>query len=544
MTFLPIVDRELRVAARRRSTYWLRSVISLLAVVVGSCIFIWYSNAAQKTVGPHIFIGLAILALIYCVIVGRHATADCLSEEKREGTLGLLFLTDLKGYDVVLGKLAATSVNGFYALLAVFPVLAVPLLMGGVSSGEFWRMALALMNTFLFSLAVGIFVSSFSRDARRVVTMYFAVLLFFLVLLPAMGAVLVYYINPSLVVARWLFFASPGCSFVLSFDLFYNSSVGGYANADNYIWAMGTVHALTWLLVLLACWIAPRSWQDRPGRRGKRSWREFWEQSSFGSPPKRKAFRRRLLDINAFYWLAARHRLKPWLVWAGLSMIGLWWLIGWLTAGQIWFDDSIKVTGAALLNLLLKVWIGVESSQRLAEEQKMGSLELLLSTPLTVGDIVRGQFLALRRQFLAPICAVLAIEFWILYLLETSYRREAMMVGILIWGLVMLLADVAALFWVAMLAALITRNPSHAPITTITRVLLLPWIPFVFVTVLSGLMRGGPNEYGWQFYLGWWVACGLCADLGYGLAAWWKLRMRFRDLAALRFSRATARPAA
>ena len=29
-------------------------------------------------------------------------TADSLSAEKREGTLGLLFLTDLRGYDVVL----------------------------------------------------------------------------------------------------------------------------------------------------------------------------------------------------------------------------------------------------------------------------------------------------------------------------------------------------------------------------------------------------------------------------------------------------------
>ena len=44
--------------------------------------------------------------------------------------MGLIFLTDLKGYDVVLGKLAATSLNGFYGLLAVFPLLAFPLLTG------------------------------------------------------------------------------------------------------------------------------------------------------------------------------------------------------------------------------------------------------------------------------------------------------------------------------------------------------------------------------------------------------------------------------
>ena len=48
-------------------------------------------------------------AVFYCLLSGVWFTADCLSEEKREGTLGLLFLTDLKGYDVVLGKLVATS---------------------------------------------------------------------------------------------------------------------------------------------------------------------------------------------------------------------------------------------------------------------------------------------------------------------------------------------------------------------------------------------------------------------------------------------------
>ena len=93
--------------------------------------------------------------VLYCLFCGVRLTADCLSEEKREGTLGLLFLTDLKGYDVVLGKLAATSLNSFYGVLAVVPMLALPLLLGGVTPGEFWRMALVALNTLFFSLARG-----------------------------------------------------------------------------------------------------------------------------------------------------------------------------------------------------------------------------------------------------------------------------------------------------------------------------------------------------------------------------------------------------
>src|SRR5881296_3794893 len=167
MTFLPIVDRELRVTARRRSIYRLRFAVALTAMFLAGTILLVNLGAPQHQLGRHVFEGLSLLSFIYCLFSGRISTADCLSEEKREGTLGLLFLTDLKGYDVVLGKLAATSVNCFYGLLAIFPVLAIPLLLGGVSLGEFWRMSLVLANALFFSLAAGIIVSAMSRSARK-----------------------------------------------------------------------------------------------------------------------------------------------------------------------------------------------------------------------------------------------------------------------------------------------------------------------------------------------------------------------------------------
>ena len=67
-----------------------------------------------------------------------------MSEEKREGTLGLLFLTDLRGFDVVLGKLVACSLRGAYGLVAALPVIGLALLMGGVTGFELWRLALVL----------------------------------------------------------------------------------------------------------------------------------------------------------------------------------------------------------------------------------------------------------------------------------------------------------------------------------------------------------------------------------------------------------------
>ena len=111
MTFLPIVDRELRVTARRPGIHRVRLAVALMSMFLAGIIFVVNLGAPQHQLGRHLFEGLSVFSILYCLFSGRISTADCLSEEKREGTLGLLFLTDLKGYDVVFGKLAATSVS-------------------------------------------------------------------------------------------------------------------------------------------------------------------------------------------------------------------------------------------------------------------------------------------------------------------------------------------------------------------------------------------------------------------------------------------------
>src|SRR5207249_7315885 len=154
-------------------------------IVIGGFVYLASLRSSQREFANNLFGTLTFLSILYCLASGVRLTADCLSEEKREGTLGLLFLTDLKGYDVVFGKLAATSIAGFYGLMAIFPILAVPLLLGGLSYGEFWRGVLVVVNTFLFSLATGVFVSAVSRSARKAMALTFALLFLFAVILPA-----------------------------------------------------------------------------------------------------------------------------------------------------------------------------------------------------------------------------------------------------------------------------------------------------------------------------------------------------------------------
>jgi ABC-type transport system involved in multi-copper enzyme maturation permease subunit len=524
MKLLPIVGRELRESSRRRGTYWLRVRVAFQAVLIGIVgYFTNLINPAMK-LGAVLFWGLAGVSMLFCLLAGRRSTADCISQEKREGTLGLLFLTDLKGYDVVLGKLAATSVTGLYALLAVFPVLAVPLLTGGMTSSEVGRMLVVLTNTFFFSIAIGIFASAVSREYRTAMATNFLLWLAIVAAPVAVG------IGLDMARHRFIppfFYSCPIYSFIISADANYS------AGPADFWWSIGVTHLLAWFLALMACRIVPRTWGDKPERAQSRKWRwrDVCSFISYGNAARRTAFRKQALDANAYFWHAARASLKPLHVWLFLVLTGAWWIFCWAENGHIWLDETTYLATAAFFSSTFKLWITLEAGHTLGEDRRSGAFELLLATPLTVSDILRGQFLALRRQFLKPLLVVIVMDLVFLAMLQRIHRFETSAVTAL---LIVLPFDIAALICVAMAAALRSKNPAHAPVVAVVRILILPWAIF-------GLFRAVSAALEWLALLPWepnkrlnvtqWVVISVAVDLFFGLRAWWSLRHEFRQLA-------------
>ncbi len=532
MTFLPIVARELRVASRRRATYWSRCITVIFALIIALVVYLNERRSPSATVGRNLFEAISSLAFIYCLAVGVRSTADCLSGEKREGTLGLLFLTDLKGYDVVAGKLVATSLNAFYGLLSMMPVLAIPLLMGGITQGEFWRIAFVLANTFLFSLAVGMFCSAISKYPRK-----------------AMGATLVLLLVFSMgipVLQLWLSFnrrwprldtlcnvVNPGYGFNLA-------SAAAYPKATKYFWcSVGGIHGGCWLFLLAAGLIVPRSWQDNPPGGRALHWRELWRRWSYGDHGERLAYRRRLLEINPFFWLAGRARLKPAHVWIVLAGLGCLWTWGALENRGDWLNVAIYVPTAMILNTVLKIWIASEAGQRLGKDRRAGALELLLSTPLSVPEILRGQMLALQRQFLGPLLTVLAVEFvFMAASLQNNRSDAAAIMAFWVAGMVMLVTDMLALCALGMWLSLTAKNPNRATGMAVRRVLVLPLAVGLGIIVFSSFAPSAfsATEPTWQFIWGLWFGLGMLTDLAFGLTAWRRLRTEFREAAAQRYA--------
>jgi hypothetical protein len=330
-----------------------------------------------------------------------------------------------------------------------------------------------------------------------------------------------------------LLYSCPVYSFWLSSEIRYRGQASQF-------WAsVGVIHALTWLLLAVASWAAPRSWQDQPASSAKEKlrWRERWDRWMYGDAQKRRALRRRLLAVNPIYWLASRVRIKPFGVWVFLAFLTSWWLFVLLRTPISAFDQFFGFTTMILLNSALKLWIGIEAGQRLAEEQKMGSLELLLSTPLTVQDILSGLLLSLRRQFLGPMLVVIAVELVLIFgMSRHEWRDRSSVLAFGMAGLTMLIVDIIALIWVAMASALTARTPNHGTIRTISLVLILPWALYGAIAVIVQLlwpMIGGVRP-GWKFYLYLWLGLGILTDLAFGLPAAFRLFARFRRLALQR----------
>jgi ABC-type transport system involved in multi-copper enzyme maturation permease subunit len=520
MIFLPIVERELRVASRQRGTYWMRIGAALIALIIGAWVMLMPSFRNPRLLGGALFVSLAVFTYLYCLLAGLRTTSDCLSEEKREGTLGLLFLTDLKGYDIVLGKLAATSLNAFYGLLAVVPVMAIPLLLGGVAVQEFWRVVMCCLNNLFFSLAVGMLCSSISKDERKAMFATLLLIVFFTGGLPLLGALLTIW-TKSRLPAPIFFVPSPGYMSFMAFD----DPFRGLRGQFNFFYgSLLCVHLLSWAFLVTACLVVPRTWQDKaesPARLRRKARLSTWK---YGHARSRRAFRLRLLEVNPVYWITSRDRLKPMLVWEFLAMGGLVWLWGIWKYPRDWLQSECYVMTALLVHSVLKIWILSEACRQLALDRKSGALELLLSTPIQVKEIVRGQLAGLQRQFLVPSALVLLVDFLFLY--SRNHNSD----WIVMWGagMVMFGLDMVVLSWLGMWTGLKTGRPAQAVASVAFLNLILPWLVFgltmtlLEVTSLGRALNRLTNRFGNghqdTVILGIWFAIGLAFD-----AALWAL---------------------
>jgi hypothetical protein len=477
MNFLPLVSRELRVATRRRYACRVRMAIaggsmclSYWALLVWG---VWQSGAA---LGHAILSALALAGFIGGALSGVFLTADCLSMERREGTLGLLFLTDLRTHDVVFGKLAAKAIIPFHAGLALAPALAVCVIVGGVTGAEFWRICLVLMNTLFFSLAGTILTSSLCQTQRFAYSMALLFLLLSLGVLPLAGVILSFWSKSSL----WehlSYLVSPIGSYLLAFDK-------PYQGAARWFWgSLAATHLLSWSCLILTCFVLPHQWQDKPVAPSRWSGRlsRLALRWPFGRVMNRENLAQKLMAGNPVAWLGVRQNLKSQFIWS-LPALAVW--LGMSNDLNPFGNRQSQAGFAALflIHALFTLWLTADAAHTFAADRRSGALELLLGTSLSVREIATGAMSAFRRRFLAPaFVLVLADVLCALRSFSTGGASGAFWLCALA---LMFLIDAYCLIWVALWRGLLDRNSALATLSTAGRLLILPWMVFAGAVII------------------------------------------------------------
>ena len=446
MTLWPVIVRELRAQSRQPATYWLRLVAAGVVFAVFALVLLRmehqlaHSNdagASLSSFGAQAFGVLNGTIFLCAMVLAPLLTADCISRERREGTLGLLFLTKLGAGGIVTAKGLVYTLRGLVLFCAMLPILAVPILIGGVS-GRDCLMALLIDGTvLLLGLSAGLLASAFNREWIRSFAVAEILSACFVYLFMLQHAAFL----SSLTAAPFAVFAgSSFASQVMGLFSFHanlaqelprwGQPVATFRGLWGDIWAMAPGIHTQWvacmcgclagalMLLLLAIGLA--------ARQVSRSWRE--------EPVPRKLVRIRralttpVVAVNILHGRLAR----------SLDRNPIGWLQHYSWSGRItkwgWFGIIIAVESFLIADfwdfgdmqpgiaILLLCGMAFAAAASFRKERESGALELLLVCPLSVTQLMWGRLRGLWMQFLP---SALFLSFCIFVGTEIqSYRRD------------------------------------------------------------------------------------------------------------------------
>ena len=568
VTILPVVAREMLVTSRRKQTYGMRMALALITVIATAVTTVLFDMLGAPPIkGPQLFQILTFIAYAMGVMAAT-GTLDSVALEKREGTLGLLFLTRLKGFDIVLGKLAPMALLSLYGLISVIPVMAIPMLMGGVSMAELLRIGLGLATVIFWSLSLGLLISVLIKNPARAMAGL------------GVGLAIWAFMITDIITNTPLRSKAPEFFGVLALftpKYVINMASGSAAGlSTNMFWTSWSIHlVMTFGFLWAASVLLPHSWQDKPGGERMTRLKQQIIEWKFGASDVRERLRRRLLEVNASFWLRSREIVS------GAPLLFLIFLLGCIAVGiGLWpwnvrgVAGQLVPIGAPWVFTFMSVtfaWLATvpgAMGQALAEDRQSGALDLLVATPLEVQEIVRGHWLATARKLALPAVALFfigAFAFnWFMTMLRIEEKMEpdvlaAASIGLraavsaspsveyetgipalmFFGGLFLLPIAVFALGWSGLLLGVKVQQPKNVPGLSFPMVAFPPWAIFL---PIRGIIMYGNSRWNWRLPENGctWVLLWVLVAAGYmltlGLIARGKVLRDFRRMATDRFT--------
>jgi len=392
----PVFVHESIAGARRWQIYALRSlfVLGLLAGLTLAWLPVQMQAGKANnslpiqqlaSLGQSFYIAIATMQLILVLIVAPAATAATICLDRARGTLTHMLVTDLTDSEIVLGKLAARLAPVLALVAATVPVLALAGLLGGIVIEAIVELTLITVVLAIFGCTLALAISVRASKTHEVLMAVYGIEAVW-VLVPLIWMIL----RMSGVVRAvpdWLWMLNP---FVLAWaPYWWPKTVSAWQLAA----VLGGVLALSAGLAASAVLRVRADLTDRSGSRT--TWLSAWlsqaqaRLSAWRPGPS--------LDDNPVLWREWR-RGRPsrlarvvWGVFIAASLAGTGWGRFMLTQNYQAGLELLAFVGGfqATFGLLL---VSLTAPTVLAEERERGSLDVLMTTPLSTDRIVLAKW--------------------------------------------------------------------------------------------------------------------------------------------------------
>ncbi len=458
MDALPVIIAGLRRDARKPSLPWIR----VAAAAMASLPFLFAGGGggqlAVSAFGQSYFAGFTVVAAILAALGGQLATADSIGREAREGTLGLLFLTPLSRWDIVLGRIAAGGVALFSLLLAALPAAAIVWLLGGVSGVDWLRGMIGLLNLIFVSMAAGMVATAFIREAVPSFLAGFGILLA-VGLLPF---VMEYGLNthhPAL--ALHLRHLTP-----LSV---LHPSPSPISHWAGYLVNLATSNALGWLMIFVAGMGVERTRNQLANPSHRRTRRLFRRRMDryLDAPPAR------LLFLQAM-------RGMP-LHWIGPAMTAAWLVI--LTVATRVIDllnqteiEALALVGCFATHCLWRLACAWQLTQFFYQGRHSGLFELVLTTPSADARLLNQVTLEVGARWIPAAMLMHLLEVVYFAWMSAAGHGAGDSIGGVVIILLLGILQLATLPTIALAEGLHRKSAASALAGVVLRGLIIPTI--------------------------------------------------------------------
>ncbi len=450
---------------------------ALVSLVMSGLLIIsqqWRAFGAGFAAGGTLLAVLQVAGFVLAAGGGVVLSTDAVSQERRDGTLGLLLLTPLSGLEIVVGKMFAAVLRVSQWLIAVIPPVAMTLFFGGVRPGDIAALAFALGATLVWSISMALLASAICSRWTRALMLTITFL--------AVGT-----LGPGLV--DWatglpVSLASPWAAIAES----------RWFGRKGFWTAIGLVLTESGLALAVAGWRVRRAIVENATSSPDGM---LVQPSRVRRVPKgegRPAGRRRLLDANPVSWLSSRDRGFATILQA-LSLACLVGIVA-MRLGSVPATAILgEMIGGGLLSLLVNLFVIAHASRFFSEAARNGTLELLAITPLPVRQIVRGPLAFLARSVLIPGAVVLTLNIIQGVAILSGMRSGAaagggpqvtsfvqMQTVTLCLQIAAYPLSLAALAWFSLFLGLLCRTPGKSFALSIALGLIVPGVVLAFVT--------------------------------------------------------------